>query len=339
MHGLCTVYDSGFAGMTQVALASAMRNEGPFLIEWIAYHQVIGMGPIFIATNDCTDGSDQLLDRLAQAGEITHFDNPTHPGQAPQDGAMQQVFKALEDSEVEWLSHIDSDEFIHIKHGDGTISELMRLCAEADVIGLPWRMFGDNGHTQRTLPILPNFTACEGAPNPKTAKFKSIFRHRLFEHAEDHRPVRPKRDRLRVVNAAGQPLKDNFHNDRKWRKYMPLDRAIVPEACINHYAIRAREDFLMKNDRGDGQGHISGKYHLGSKWHTTCNQNAQSDQAILRHWPATEANMTRLRRLPGIAAAEAHCLERDAAQRAIVLTPDNLERWGARRLHATSKET
>lgn len=325
--------------MTQVALASAMRNEGPYVIEWIAYHQVIGLGPILIATNDCTDGSDALLDLLAQAGEIQHFDNPTAPGTAPQDGAMRLVFKALAGSEVAWLAHIDSDEFIQIGLGAGTIADLMDLCGDADVIGLPWHMFGESGHTERTLPILPNFTACASAPNPETAKFKSIFRHALFEHAEDHRPVRPKVDAVRVVNAAGEALRDNFHNDRKWRKYMPLDRAIVPEACINHYATRARHDFLMKNNRGDGQGHRSGKYHVGSKWHLICNQNAYQDRKILQHWPATQANMARLRALPGVAEAEGLCLQRDTAHRAAILTPKTLERWGAKRPHETSKET
>lgn len=324
--------------MTQVALCSAMRNEGPFAIEWIAYHQVIDMGPILIATNDCTDGSDALLDLLADAGEIRHFNNPAKPDEAPQDGAMRLFFDALQGTDIDWLAHIDSDEFIRVNHGKGTIHDLMEICQEADVIGLPWMMFGDSGHDRQTLPILPNFTACEGAPNPDTAKFKSIFRHALFEHAEDHRPVRPRGDTVRVVNAAGEPLRDNFHKPGKFRKYMPLGRAIRPEACINHYATRAREDFLMKNDRGDGQGHQSAKYHLGSKWHQTCNKNAYQDRDILRHWPATQTNMARLRAIPGVQAAEALCLKRNATRRAKVLTAENMKRWGARPLHETSKE-
>ena len=36
------------------ALFAAMRNEGPFILEWLAYHRVIGFGPILIATSVST---------------------------------------------------------------------------------------------------------------------------------------------------------------------------------------------------------------------------------------------------------------------------------------------
>jgi hypothetical protein len=318
-----------------VAVVAAMRNEGPYLVEWVAYHQIIGFDPIVICSNDCTDGSDELLDRLADAGEILHIANPLAPGQAPQDGAMRRCFAALRDTAVEWLCHIDSDEFVAIELGDGTVADLMARCGQADVIGLCWRMFGDNGHDTRTLPILPNFTACARGPDPETTKFKSLFRFRKFGHANDHRPVDPLVDDISVVNAAGMRLRNNFRagqkSGEKRAKYHPVARAIAPEAAsINHYATRARDDFLMKNDRGDGQGSPGRKYHLGSPWHRLCNRNDAQNRRILRHWPAVAHNMTRLRALPGVAEAEARCLARDSARRAEILTPRNRQRWQMR---------
>ena len=44
-------------------------------MEWIAHHNVIGFSDIVILSNDCEDGSDEMLDHLSKAGEIIHLCN------------------------------------------------------------------------------------------------------------------------------------------------------------------------------------------------------------------------------------------------------------------------
>ena len=44
-----------------------MRNEGPFIVEWVCWYRMLGFD-VLIATNDCTDHSVALLDRLAEEG-------------------------------------------------------------------------------------------------------------------------------------------------------------------------------------------------------------------------------------------------------------------------------
>ena len=48
-------------------LLSSMKDEGPFVLEFVAHHRVLGFDAIHIASNDCTDGTDLLLDVLAEA--------------------------------------------------------------------------------------------------------------------------------------------------------------------------------------------------------------------------------------------------------------------------------
>lgn len=311
------------------ALAAAMRNEGPYLLEWVAYHRTIGFEHVIIVTNDCTDGSDKLLDALATRGIVTHLSQTVPEGSAPQDGAMRLVFAHLAATEgAEWLCHIDSDEFLNIRHGAGHLSDLFSKVGAADVIALPWLFFGTSGHVARTLPILPNFTRCaEGVPE-ETTKFKSLFRFAEFGHANDHRPTLPRRDDLVVKSAAGQPLHNNLARSVKRKKYRPHEKAIAPDvAVLNHYATRAEDDFLMKNARGDGQGKLSEKYFLGSKWFRIANQNAVEDRSILRLWPATEALMQSWRSDPEIKALEDACLAADMAARAAILTPAARTGW------------
>jgi hypothetical protein len=50
-------------------------------------------------------------------------------------------------------------------------------------------------------------------------------------------------------------------------------------AVINHYAIRSRDLFLLKNHRGDGMRSAYNKrYFLHSRWHRAANANDTEDR-------------------------------------------------------------
>ena len=61
--------------MNRFVIVTPMKNEGPFILEWVAHNLAIGADVIAIFSNDCTDGSDALLDRLDEMGKLRHFDN------------------------------------------------------------------------------------------------------------------------------------------------------------------------------------------------------------------------------------------------------------------------
>jgi hypothetical protein len=51
------------------------EKRGSFIVAWVAHHLVIGANEIVAFSNDCTDGSDALLDQLAKRGYIKHIEN------------------------------------------------------------------------------------------------------------------------------------------------------------------------------------------------------------------------------------------------------------------------
>lgn len=305
------------------ALFACMRNEGPFLLEWVAYHRSIGFAPIIVATNACTDGSDTLMDALHHAGIATHLPNTVPPGTAPQDSGMQMALEHLSNDGPEWLCHLDSDEFLNIR--SGTLSDL--LDTKAHAVAIAWRAFGDNGITTYPGETLPAFTTCETTPDPDRVKFKSIFRHRLFAHAREHMPTQARIPNPVAVNARGEPLAaDNLTGEPRSR-YRPIDKATAWDAAqINHYT-RSQDVFLMKNDRGDGQGKTDLKYRIGGRWHQQANRNDGEDRSILRHWPATRTLVQEWRAIAAVAAPEAACIAAFTARRDSVLTPDRIRRW------------
>ncbi len=316
--------------MPPVALVSCMRNEGIHSLEWLAYHRVIGFGPVVICTNDCDDASDTLLDLLAAEGEVTHLQNPLPPGTPPQAAGIARAMAYLAGTDAEWLAHLDSDEYLNIAPGAGPVQTLTARAQDAHTIALPWRMFGDSGHRDWPGETLQAFTACEPAPDAATVKFKSLFRFRAFASASDHMPTQPLIDAPLAVNAAGEPLSSAPLHGPPRSRYQPVETALRGGAVVNHYATRSTDVFLLKNDRGRGMGPPSDKYHLGSKWHRIANRNDVQDRSILARWPEVAAELARLRALPGVAQAEAACRDWFTATRAARLTPENLSRWTKR---------
>lgn len=295
----------------KIALVSCMRNEGVFVLEWLAYHQTLGFDEIIVITNDCTDGSDVLLDQLAETGAVTHIRQTLQPDANPQDTGMDLALTHLRDAGFTWCLHIDSDEFLLIETGDGKLADLMPHVDQADVVAITWRNFGNNGLTtwKAGQSVLQGFTRSQGAPDPGNDKSKCLFRLDRFEAASDHSPCLPTVENPIIVNADGVELMLSGLSHRKVSRFRPHDVACsAKNARINHYAVKSDDVFLMKNMRGDGQGNQDhAKYYVGSRWYRLANCNDAEDTAILKHWDATEKRLSDMRAQPGISDAERLC--------------------------------
>src|SRR6187402_2146286 len=92
-------------------LVAIMKDERPYLVEWVAYHRLIGFDRIRVYSNDCSDGTDALLDRMQGAGLVQHIRWPSTAGASPQHSAYVDAFGACE---TEWFMSLDTDEFLNI---------------------------------------------------------------------------------------------------------------------------------------------------------------------------------------------------------------------------------
>jgi len=239
-----------------------MKNEGPFLLEWISFHRAIGFDQFLIFTNDCEDGSDDLADLLASKGMITHVRNNDYQKRGPQWTALNSpsLRKALKG--VDWALHLDLDEFLNIKVGDGQISDLHEKIGDPDAISIPWRFFGNAGVTDfQDVPILEQFTKC--APYPimfprQAMMFKTLFRPSdALDRGGVHAPRLSKDANLSDLtwlNGDGRRVSETFNpkNPILYRKNFGNNLA-----QINHYALRSMESFLVKSERGlPNMGHV-----------------------------------------------------------------------------------
>ncbi|GAA6209333.1 hypothetical protein NBRC116601_26260 [Cognatishimia sp. WU-CL00825] len=294
-----------------VTIITTMKNEGPFILEWIAYHRAIGVDNFMVFTNDCTDGTDDFHDLLQAKGLVQHRDNPfQNTGLKPQHAALQAGEKEDIIKNADWVICMDVDEFINIKTGDGTLGALFEAVGNANMISLTWRLFGNSDiHEFRDQPIIGDYVNCapEMTRKPHQAwGFKTLFRNiGLFKKLGVHRPkgLNPQLwEHINWVNGSGKPMPKEFFRNA-WRSTQ--DTVGYDLVTLNHYAVRSAESFLVKRDRGR-VNHVD--RDQGLAYWFRMNHNVAKDHSIQRMLPALRAEMDRLLADPEIAAMHARCV-------------------------------
>ena len=320
------------AGRT--AIVTTMKNEGPFILEWIAYHRVIGVDDFLIYTNDCSDGTDTMLQMLQRKGICQWRENPFRDsGLKPQHAALQAAEGESIMQDCAWGICMDVDEFIDVKIGDGTLHGLYAamegVMPGANMIALTWRLFGNaDVHEYADEFLLEQFTACapELIRKPHQAwGFKTLFRNiDIYKKLGVHRPKGLKPDlwdQVRWLNGSGKPMpKEMFRNG--WRS--TTETYGYDWVQLNHYAVRSAESFLVKRDRGR-VNHVD--RDQGLNYWFRMNHNVDVDLSIQRMVPALRAEMDRLMADPEIAQAHAFSVACHRSKIAELRATENYERF------------
>lgn len=228
-----------------VALCAIMRNEGPYVLEWIAYHRVIGFDQIIIYDNQSTDDLPAICRLLAEAGVILYvpWPDPTNsPEHGPQVYAYQHAAVHLD---ADWLCCLDADEFLVLENAC-TVQDLINSAGHAAMpIALSWRNFGSSGALEKAPGlVIERFVRCgttESVGNIiiKTLGPKSAIRAGATVHIHGW----PLAEGQYYVDATGCPVdieRSTWLKPPRWKG-----------AWINHYIVKSLEEFKRKAARGN----------------------------------------------------------------------------------------
>jgi hypothetical protein len=309
----------------EVVLVSAMRNEGPFLLEWIAYHRVIGIDRVVIVSNGSTDGSDELCEALATAGEITFLRTTPGRGVAPQEAAVTAFEAEIGYRPGLWYLWLDADEFLNVHVGDRTVRALVGALGNAQALMLNWRLFGSGGNDSFAGRHLSgDFVGASKYGFVGNLETKPMFRHGAamagFAPNAAGLPRLQPGDQATAqdcLGGNGKPLDLAAPRTTAWLEGRPIEGrnnlASRREfgwdlAQINHYSVRTPDHFRLKAARGRGM--VSTGPKRPNARHTPgyfdrFDRNEAEDRTIL-HWEAAVTEeIERLMTLPGVAAAKA----------------------------------
>lgn len=232
-----------------------VKNEAAFLVEWLAHHRAVGFTDFLVFSNDCSDGTDAMLDRFAAMGLLTHIRNPGPWPEGPQWAALKQADRHPLKRAADWVLFLDIDEFVNIHAGEGRLSDLFAALPEATAIPLTWRFFGNCGVVDYSdRPVTEQFT--RAAPSAmrwpwRASLFKTLFRNDgSYGKLGVHRPRAPVAGRLgaqRWFDGSGRPLPPLYH---RAKLFTPPGQDCHRLVQLNHYALGAMQSYVLKCDRG-----------------------------------------------------------------------------------------
>lgn len=293
-------------------LLTTMRNEGPYLLEWLAYHRSIGFEHAFIYTNDNSDGSDALLEALASQGVITLVHNAAGAHCPPQFKMTAHALSLLPQIlDYSWAALIDADEFIGFdKRRFDNFDDVLAWheTQPVDALALCWVMFAAGADQPwRDEATLKRFTRRE--PNVNV-HVKTVFKPAKFWNARAHFPLA----------SLGMPFIYRTENGAVHHYAGIADRdpafAAAPSAdlvWINHYSMRTAPELLWKMARGHPnlQGATAARHlNMARTWcanfmRLSARTDLVDDRRVLACADGMAEELENLLSLPGVLDAEA----------------------------------
>ena len=309
----------------RITAVTCVKNEGPFLLEWIAYNRLIGVTDFLIYSNDCSDATDLMLDALDARGLVTHLPNPAK-GRNYQMEALKDASKQPIVQQADWVWVADVDEFLNISAGDATIPALIAACGDPQAISVHFQYFAnDDVDAFVDAPVISQFSRSHNPDlwcGDMAIEVKTLVRADFpLQYFGAHRPyfrdgLDPDK-RPRWTDASGQPVPPRFLTAEipsRMRKFHA--RGARRFATLNHYALRSLDSFLVKVDRGDANR--ENRAFDVIYWRER-NDPAMEDRRIQRHLPALTEAIASLKADPEIAELHAEAVRRHLARRDALL--------------------
>lgn len=221
-----------------LAVCAIAKDEGVYFREWLDWHIARGVEKFYIYDNGSTDGTREILQPYIDRGIVEYVEFPGRKKQlaAYDDCLLRHRYH------TRWLAFIDIDEFIvPLRHN--SIPEFLKPLEGAPAVEINWLVFGSNGEIKKTdLPVMERFTRHSLGEHPLNHHVKSIVDPRkIYNMIGCHEAARISG---KAVDSHGQPVKISFR-DREPRQDI---------IRINHYAVKSKEEFIEKQNRGRASG-------------------------------------------------------------------------------------
>lgn len=227
--------------MNYLSIAAIVKNESPYLQEWLAYHLVQGVERFRLYNNGSDDNLSEALKPFMDVVDVVYF-----PGACQQIPAYMDATRFMR-GKTRWLAYIDIDEFlvpqnVIVGMGDGThlgtVSEaLTERFSDVPAVAPHWKMFGPSGFATRPPGlVIENFV------------------YRPEDNFKENAHVKTIANPECVVGFAGNPhltLGLGTVDTLKRPIFSPFPEPITHKVLsINHYFTKSVGEWGQKVERG-----------------------------------------------------------------------------------------
>ena len=228
-----------------LSVAAIVKNEGPYLKEWIEYHQLVGVEKFHIYDNESTDDTKEILQPYINAGIVDYTFFPGKQMQRP--AYTDAILKSR--NETQWLAIIDLDEFIVPLQDDNIQLFIKKLVSDNNSISqilIGWCVYGSSGHKTKPKGLVIENFLWRAKQTQSKYWHKTILNPRKVYHVECHccgvfgKTVNEDLVEITIPRRKKPDFtvgEDYIFNNKKIR--------------VNHYVVKSWEEWLMKKYKGD----------------------------------------------------------------------------------------
>ncbi|MCR4842291.1 MAG: DUF4422 domain-containing protein [Eubacterium sp.] len=233
----------------RLSVVAIVRNEAPFLKEWIDFHLMVGADHIYIYDNESTDDIMAVLSPYIEGGAVTCI---PFPGEGVQFDAYNDALERF-GAGSRYMAFIDVDEFLAPVDPAEKLPDVIddivfrygvnphRTGLRPGGIGVNWLMYGTAFHETRPEGgVLENY--CYRAPETYNESFhlKTICIPGCVEGFRDNSHAPVYKDGYSGITERGSLLYSSpFFNDAHFDRLK-----------IAHYYTKSAEEFRAKMRRG-----------------------------------------------------------------------------------------
>jgi hypothetical protein len=219
-----------------VCVVAILRDELPFVDEWLAYHRLLGVDH-FVLYDD--DAELPLADYVAPHAAYTtvvdwYGQGASLPGRNRQTKAYTHAVRGIA-GRFDWVAFIDGDEFIVLRQ-DPDVHTFLSRFSDAGAVSLHWHSFGHSGYYDDPPGLVTaSLTRRMREPGRMAKSITQVSAIRDIPSAH----YCNLQAGFRRVDPNGRPFADALYHGK------------TEVAHVNHYMARSFQRWLRKADRGD----------------------------------------------------------------------------------------
>ena len=219
----------------ELSIVAIVKNEAPYIKEWIEFHKLVGVEKFYIYDNASEDNLKEVLLSYIKNGEVVY---KFYPGKGMQTKAYMDAVKKYR-NKTKWLAVIDLDEFIVPIKGDKITDAINSIQSEGEKeiasLAVNWANYGYSGHFEKPEGlVIKNYTMRETT----NIHIKVIVNPRTVVYFNN-------------PHYAVQHLFDSYLINENHQKINgPFSEPSIEKIRINHYWTKSYSEFTKKIERG-----------------------------------------------------------------------------------------
>ncbi|CAG9172518.1 glycosyltransferase family 2 protein [Cupriavidus pinatubonensis] len=250
----------------KIAVTSIQRDRNPWIVEWLAFHMLVGFNQFYIYSHKCRDGMSDTLLKLTQRYPIQVYG--LESDDKPQLAAYHHAWNT-HGQDVDWMAFIDGDEFL-FSTAQSSMAEALAPYAGKPLSALAvyWMCYGSSGHIEEPAGlIMENYTRHSARSFQDNRHIKSIVRGgQQIEIASSHlfrTPHGTYDEQMRLIT--DPIIRDNPDAQPSWDKFR-----------INHYSVQSYS-FFKQTKQNMGVADFNAAYVRPHEWFHKYDRNECDD--------------------------------------------------------------